>query len=99
MRELRRLPAGGRGVSLPGDPDPKAVHNERAKTTASYLNAAAGPCLGAGVIAPAAAAFFGVTGPGGPVPTLTLASGITIFLIVSLELHSAARFVLRSLRK
>lgn len=86
-------------MSLPGEPDDKAVHNERAKTTASYLNAAAGTCLGAGVVAPIAAAFFGVAGSTGPVPTLTLASGIAIFLLVSLGLHAAARFVLRSLRR
>ena len=36
---------------LPGEPNLKAVHNERAKTTASYLNAAMGTCLGAGVVA------------------------------------------------
>ena len=73
--------------------------NERAKTTASYLNAAVGTCLGAGVIAPLAARVFGVTGPGGPVPPLTLTLGVLMFLLVSLGLHAAARYVLRGLRR
>jgi hypothetical protein len=86
-------------VSLPGEPDPKAVYNERAKTTASYLNAAAGTCLGAGVVAPVAARVFGVMESSSPVPPLTLTLGILIFLAVSLGLHACARYVLRGLRR
>jgi type VI protein secretion system component VasF len=90
-------------VILPGEPHLKAVHNERAKTTASYLYAAAGTCL-----VPAWSHCrsrvlrrhrIDRTRVDRTRATLTLASGITIFLLVSLELHAAARFVLRSLRR
>lgn len=40
------------------------IHNERTKLTATYLNTAATGFLGAGVVAPLAAAVFGLTGPG-----------------------------------
>ena len=54
------------------------IHNERTKLTATYLNTAATGFLGAGVVAPIAAAVFGLTGPGSPVSTLTLTIGILI---------------------
>jgi hypothetical protein len=74
------------------------VHNERTKLTANYLNTAATGFLGAGVVAPLAAAVFGLTGPGSPVSTLTLAFGILIFFAVSIGLHIAARYVLKRLK-
>ncbi len=74
------------------------IHNERTKLTATYLNTAATGFLGAGVVAPLAAAVFGLTGPGSPVSTLTLAIGILIFLAGSVSLHLAARYVLKGLK-
>ena len=72
------------------------VSNERVKLTAAYLNAAAGACLVAGVIAPFAAFAFGYVTP--PGSTLTFALGATTFLVASLGLHTAARFLLKGLR-
>jgi hypothetical protein len=74
------------------------VRNEQAKLTANYLNAAAGSFFAAGVVAPLAAAVFGLTGAGSPVGTLTLAMGAMIFFVVSVALHFAARYVLRGLK-
>ena len=74
------------------------THNERTKLTATYLNTAAGSLFTAGVVAPIAAAVFGVTGPAGHVPTLTLGLGALIFLCASIALHAAARYVLKGLR-
>ena len=65
------------------------VQNERAKLTANYLNAAAGSCLAAGVIAPLAAAVFRLTGAGSAISALTLAVGVLIFLFVSVAVHLA----------
>ncbi len=74
------------------------VHNEQTKVTAGYLNAAASAFFGAGVVAPLAAAVFGLTGPGLPVSTLIIVTGATIFLGVSIGFHLAARYVLRGLK-
>jgi hypothetical protein len=74
------------------------VYNERAKLTANYLNGAAGSFFAAGVVAPLAAAVFGLAGPGTPVSTLTLALGVLIFFAVSIGLHFAPRYVLKSLK-
>jgi len=74
------------------------VHNERTKLTAAYLNTAASAFFAAGVVAPLAGAFFGWTGSGSPVSTLTIVFGLTIFLGVSVGLHLAARYVLRGLK-
>ncbi len=74
------------------------IYNEGAKLTANYLNAAASSFFAAGVVAPLAAAVFGLTGPGTPVTTLTLAIGVVIFFAVSIGLHFAARYVLKSLK-
>ncbi len=74
------------------------IDNERIKLTASYVNTMAGAFFTAGVVAPLAAAVFGLAGPGSPVPTLTLAIGVTIFLAVSVGLHLAARFVIKGLK-
>ena len=82
----------------PERPVPPAVHNEQVKLTAGYLNSAASGFLGAGVIAPVAALAFGVAGPGGPVPPLTLAAAVTIFLAISIAAHVAALRTLRRLR-
>ena len=51
--------------------DPVAI--ERVKLTAAYLNTAAGGLFTTGVVAPFAAAVFGVTGAAGPLSALTLA--------------------------
>jgi hypothetical protein len=74
-----------------------AIRNERTKLTATYLNTAAGGLFTAGVVAPLAAAVFGVTEAGGHISALTLAIGVTIFLGASLSLHAAARAVLKGL--
>lgn len=74
------------------------IHNERTKVTAAYLNAAASAFFGAGVVAPLAAAVFGLTGPGLPVSTLTIVVGATIFLFASIGFHLAARYVLKGLK-
>jgi hypothetical protein len=74
------------------------VQNERTKLTANYLNTAASGFFGAGVIAPLAAAVFGLTGADSPVSTLTLIIGVLIFFGVSIGLHIAARFVLKGLK-
>ena len=74
------------------------THNERVKLTAGYLNTAAGACLTAGVIAPTAAAIFGFGSSVLIVSPLTLAVGMATFLVMSIGLHAAARFVLKGLR-
>jgi hypothetical protein len=74
------------------------IHNERTKLTAAYLNTAATGFFGAGVVAPLAAAVFGLTGPGSPVSTLTLGLGILIFLVASIAIHLAARYALKGLK-
>ncbi|KMO19533.1 hypothetical protein [Methylobacterium platani] len=74
------------------------VTNERTKLTAAYLNTAAGSLFTAGVVAPIVAAVFGVTGPSGGVPTLTLGLGAMIFLCASIALHAAARYVRKGLK-
>lgn len=74
------------------------VHNERTKVTAAYLNSAASAFFGAGVVAPLAAAVFGLTGSGSPVSTLTIVIGVTIFIVVSIGFHLAARYVLKGLK-
>jgi hypothetical protein len=76
--------------------DPVAI--ERVKLTATYLNTAAGGLFTTGVVAPIAAAVFGVTGATGPLSALTLGIGGTMFLVASLVAHAAARFVLKDLR-
>lgn len=80
------------------DPARKLVQNERAKLTANYLNAGAGAFFAAGVVAPLAAAVFGLTGASSSVGTLTLAFGALIFFVVSVALHAAARYVLKGLK-
>jgi len=50
----------------------------------------------AGVIAPIAAALFGVAAV--PIQTLTLGLGVLIFSLVGVGLHILARFVLKGLR-
>lgn len=82
--------------AAPSEADAKLVRNERSKLTAGYLNAAAGTALGAGVIAPLVAAFYGVSG--GAVSPLTLAVGLTMFFAVSVFLHVLAKRNLRGLR-
>lgn len=72
------------------------VHNERIKLTASWLNALAGAAAGAGVIAPLAAAFYGVAKA--PVSAAALAIGVIVWLFVGIGLHLAARHVLRNLK-
>jgi hypothetical protein len=52
--------------------------------------------MAAGVIAPLAAALFGVAAA--PVPTLTLGLGVLIFFLVGVGLPVFARFVLKGLR-
>lgn len=74
-----------------------AVHNERLKLTANYLNTGASACLAAGVVAPFAARVFGYTGGQTP-STLTFGIGVATFLIASAGLHAAARYILKGLR-
>jgi hypothetical protein len=74
------------------------VHNERTKLTATYLNTAAGGMFTAGVIAPLAAAAFGVSGAAGHLSTSTLALGVLISLCASIALHAAARYVVLQAR-
>jgi cation transporter-like permease len=74
------------------------VPNEQAKLTASYLNAAAASFFAAGVVAPLAAAVFGLTGTASSISALTLAGGVLIFFVVSVALHIAARHILRGLK-
>lgn len=75
-----------------------AVRAERTKLTAAYLNTIAGGLFTAGVVAPLAAATFGVAGAGGHISALTLAVGVTIFLVCSVGVHALARFVLKGLQ-
>ena len=83
----------------PDEPDPKATRNERTKLAANYLSPIAGALFTAGVAAPAVAAVFGVTGSFSPVPTLTLAVGVSTFLGASIDAHLLAQRVLKRLRK
>ncbi|GJE58982.1 hypothetical protein [Methylobacterium trifolii] len=73
------------------------VRIERIKLTANDLNTAAGGLFTAGVVAPLAAAVFGVTGPAGGLSALTLVLGVAIFLCASVALHAAARLVPKGL--
>jgi hypothetical protein len=79
------------------EPDTKAIRNKRIELTAGYVDRMAGACFAAGVVAPAAAAVFGLTGPGTSLSTLTIALGATIFLLISLGLHLMARYLLKGL--
>ena len=79
-----------------GDANENLVRNERLKLTASWLNTLAGACMTAGVIAPLAAALFGVATV--PVSSLTLGLGVLIFFLVGIGLHLLARLVLKGLR-
>jgi hypothetical protein len=74
------------------------VENERLKLTAGYLNAGAGSCFAAGVVAPVAALTFGYGTAQAGLSPLTFAVGITTFLATSLALHAAARFLLKELK-
>jgi membrane protein implicated in regulation of membrane protease activity len=84
--------------TTPPPDDDRTVRNKQIELTAGYLNSAATGFFGAGVIAPMAALTFGVSGPAGPVPALTLAVGATIFLVISIAAHIAARRLLRRLK-
>ena len=81
------------GVEL----DAKAIRNERVELTAGFVDRMAGACFAAGVVAPAAAAVFGLTGPGTSLSTLTIVLGATIFLLISPGLHLMARDLLKGL--
>ncbi len=72
------------------------IHNERTKLTAAWLNALAGAASAAGVIAPLAAAFYGVASA--PANGALLLAGVTIWLFAGIGLHFAARYVLRNLK-
>lgn len=74
------------------------IENKQIELTAGYLNSAANGFFGAGVIAPLAAFAFGVAGPGGPVPPLTVFGSIAIFFAISVAAHIAARQLLRRLK-
>ena len=74
---------------------PSAVRNKRRELTAAWLNTLASSTVTVGVLTPLAARFFGVSGSAGPVPTLTLALGVLIFLAAGMTLHLAARFLLK----
>jgi len=63
----------------------KLVRNERLKLTAPWLNTLAGASMTAGVIAPIAAALFGVAAA--PIQMLTLGFGVLIFSLVGVGLH------------
>ncbi len=76
----------------------KLVRTERVKLTATYLNTAAGGLFTAGVVAPVAAAVFGVTAAGSHIGPLTLLLGVTMFLGCSVGLHALARMVLKGLK-
>ena len=89
-----RIPTAGSG---PETPRASVDQVERVKLTAAYLNTAAGGLFTAGVVAPLAAAVFGITGPVGGLPALILIIGITIFLGASVALHIAGRIALRGL--
>jgi hypothetical protein len=81
------------------EPDPKAIRNERVKLTAGHIDRIAGAFFTAGVVAPAAAAVFGLTGSSTNLSTLTIVLGATIFLLVGTGLHLLAPYILRGLRK
>ncbi|MDO9428408.1 MAG: hypothetical protein Q7T93_16450 [Methylobacterium sp.] len=75
----------------------KLVRTERVKLTATYLNTAAGGLFTTGVVAPLAAAVFGLTGAASGLTALTLGLGTTMFLCASLAMHAAARYVIKGL--
>ncbi|WP_027170622.1 hypothetical protein [Methylobacterium sp. 10] len=80
------------------DSGERLVRTERVKLTATYLNTAAGGLFTAGVVAPTAAAVFGVTASGSHIGPLTLLLGVAIFLGCSVGLHAMARMVLKGLK-
>ena len=84
-------------MTLPIDPDPKAVHNERLKLTATFLNGAAIAAIGIGTITPAVAFVLNLQNlrqsGAGPVGFLALA-----LLAVGIFLHWLARKLLGDLR-
>lgn len=77
-------------------PDPKAVHNERTKYTATWLNTAGASAITVGVIAPLAALTFSYPEP--PVPLEGLAVGVGAFFLAGTVLHLLSRLVLGRLK-
>lgn len=73
------------------------IRTERVKLTAAYLNTAAGDLFTAGVVAPIAAAAFGVTTSGAQITPLTRLMGVMISLACSVGLHALARMILKGL--
>lgn len=77
--------------------DPKAVHNERLKLTASVLNTVAGATITVGVLTPLTAYLFDLQGmrAAGLGPVVVVGCAWSAF---GLGLHWAARTLLGDLR-
>lgn len=70
------------------------VHNERTKLTASWLNALSAASVAAGVIAPFATRFYGVSSA----DVHLLYIGAAIWFFGGAALHLTARWLLRNLK-
>lgn len=72
------------------------IHNERTKLTAAWLNTLSSAATTAGVIAPLAAVFYGVSNSSIAANALFL--GSPVWLFTGVGLHLAARYVLGGLK-
>ena len=75
----------------------KVIDNERTKLTAGWLNSLASGIIITGVVAPAIAAIFRVSGALG-IPVWLSVLSTLIWLSAGIGLHIMARRVLRSLK-
>jgi hypothetical protein len=80
----------------PKDETLSLIHNERTKLTAAWLNAVSGGAMAAGVIAPLAATFYGVSSA--PISSSILMIGAATWFLAGIGLHLAARYTLRNLK-
>ena len=71
-----------------------AVHNERVKLSATFLNTVAAGSLVVGIIAPMVSLFLG----GQPVPVGRVVALVVTLVVVSGVLHLLARALLKGLR-
>ena len=84
-------------MSLPDEQDSKAVHNERLKLSATFLNGVAIAAIGVGVITPAVAYILDLQNLRESGPGLVVLLGVAL-LVIGLALHWLARKLLGDLR-
>jgi len=73
-----------------------SVRNKRLELLAATVNSAATSAIAVGIIAPLAAALYGVGAPDGP-KAASIATGFVVWIAAACALHSAARWILGGL--